>query len=177
MAQAKVHPLRGRIGGLGPAAARGLRRTVLGQTAQARVRLHRVTAELTALTSRNRARAHRATATIGRRTQMAVAQMAVGAPMSRLRVRAAAGHPMHLPTPRPRVDTPRRVAVTLLLHTQHLRARTRRPAAVIRRPAVAMAAVAEEVTTVVVAEAGAGRTVTPAGGGRPPGGTSPGEDV
>src|SRR5260370_37585533 len=78
---------------------------------------------------------------------MAGAQMAAAAPMSRLRVRAAAGHPMHLPTPRRRaiilrrrVDTRRRVAVTLLLRTRHLRARTLRPAAVILRPAVAMAA-------------------------------------
>src|SRR6266404_5359200 len=142
VAQAKVHPLRARIVRLGPAPARGLRRTVLGQTVQARVRLHRATAELTARTSRNRARAHRATATIGRRTQIAVAQMAVGAPMSRLRVRAAAGHPMHLPTPR-------RLAITLLLHTQHLRARTLRPAAVIPRPAVAMVAVAEVTAAVV----------------------------
>src|SRR5260370_30858716 len=117
MAQAKVHPLRARIVRLGPAPARGLRRTVLGQTAQARVRLHRVTAELTALTSRNRARAHRATATIGRRTQMAVAQMAVGAPMSRLPLRAAAGHPLHLHPPRRLLDTLRRSRGTPLLHT------------------------------------------------------------
>src|SRR5260370_10170920 len=119
MAQAKVHPLRARIVRLGPAPARGLRRTVLGQTAQARVRLHRVTAELTALTSRNRARAHRATATIGRRTQMAVAQMAVGGPMSRLPVLAAARHPMQLPTPRHPADTSLLVARTLALPAQH----------------------------------------------------------
>src|SRR6266404_2726392 len=156
MAQAKVHPLRARIVRLGPAPARGLRRTVLGQTVQARVRLHRATAELTARTSRNRARAHRATATIGRRTQMAGAQMAVGAPMSRLRVRAAAGRHTRRPTPRRRAiilrlraPTRRRLAVTLLLHTQHLRARTLRPAAVILRPAVAMAAVAEVTAAVV----------------------------
>src|SRR5260370_5968639 len=182
-AQADGHPLRDRIVRLGPAPARGLRRTVLGQTAQARVRLHRATAELTARTSRNRARAHRATATIGRRTQMAGAQMAAAAPTSRLRVRAAAGHPMHLPTPRRRAiilrlraPTRRRLTVTLLLHTQHLRARTRRPAAVIRRPAVAMAAVAEEVTTVVVGVAVAERAVTAAEGGRTAGGSSPGVD-
>ncbi len=147
-----MHPLRARIVRLGPAPVRGLRRTVLGQTVQARVRLHRATAELTARTSRNRARVRRATATIGRRTQMAGAQMAVGAPMSRLRVRAAAGRHTRRPTLRRRAHTRRRVGVTLLLRTRHLRARTLRPAAVIPRPAVAMAAVAAEVTTVVVAE-------------------------
>src|SRR5712664_1283387 len=156
MAQARADPLRALIVRLGPVPTRGLRRMVLGQTAQARVRLHRVTAEPTALTSRNRARVRRATATIARPTQMAGAQMAVAAPMSRSRVRAAAGHPMHLPTPRRRATILRlraltrpRLAVTLLLRTQHLRARTLRPAAVIRRPAVAMAAVAEVTAAVV----------------------------
>ena len=155
MAQAKVGPLRGRIVRLGPAPARGLRRTVQGQTVQARVRLHRATAVLTAHTSRNRARVRRATATIARRTQMAGAQMAVGAPMSRRRARAAAAHPSQRRRAtilRLRAPTRRRLAVTLLHRTQHLRARTLRPAAVIPRPAVAMAAV-EEVTAVAVAEA------------------------
>jgi hypothetical protein len=157
MAQAKVGPLRGRIVRLGPAPARGLRRTVQGQTVRARVRLHRATAVLTALTSRNRARVRRATATIARRTQMAGAQMAVAALMSRRRVRAATGLPIRRPTPhrhatilRLRARTRPQVAVILLLRTRHLRARTLRPAAVIPRPAVAMAAVAAEVTAAVV---------------------------
>jgi len=78
--------------------------------------------------------------------------------MSRRRVRAAAARPTHLPTPRRRATILRlraltrpRLAVILLLRTQHLRARTLRPAAVIPRPAVVMAAVAVEVTTAVVA--------------------------
>jgi hypothetical protein len=154
MAQAKVHPLRARIVRLGPAPARGLRRTVLGQTVQARVRLRRVTAELTARTSRNRARVRRATATIVRRTQMAVAAL-----MSRRRVRAAAG----LPTPRRRATIQRLRAVTLLLRTRRLRGRTLRPAAVIPRRAVAMAVVAEVTAAVVGAE---GRTAAVAEGDR-----------
>jgi hypothetical protein len=152
-----VGPPRARIVRLGPGPARGLRRTVSRQTAQARVRLHRATAALTALTSRSRARVRRVTATIARRTQMAGAAL-----MSRRRVRAATGLPIRRPTPHRHATIPRlhvptrpRVAVTLRLRTRHLRARTLRRAVVIPRPAVAMAAVAAaEVTTAVVVAAG-----------------------
>jgi hypothetical protein len=90
--------------------------------------------------------------------------MAVAARMSRRRARAAAAQRIHLRTPRRRAAIQRLRAVTLLLRTRRLRARTLRRAAVIPRPAGAMAAVAE-VTTAVVGAA-EDRTVAVAEGDR-----------